>query len=143
MSDLLEIGPSLAIPQAELQFRFSRSGGPGGQHVNKTETRVELLFDVERSPSLSDAQRATLKSRLAKRIDGAGTLHFVAGASRSQSENRTEVTVRFVSLLAEALKPAKKRRASKPSRGARERRLTAKKRRGELKGRRTAPPDDS
>ena len=142
MSDLLEISPSLAIPQAELQFRFSRSGGPGGQHVNKTETRVELLFDVERSPSLSDAQRATLMSRLAKRIDGAGTLHLVAGASRSQSENRTEVTARFVSLLAEALKPARKRRASKPSRGARERRLTAKKRRGALKGRRAAPPDD-
>lgn len=133
MSDPLVVAGRAAIPRDELRFRFARSGGPGGQNVNKTATQVELLFDVARSPSLDETQRTLVLSRLANRIDSEGVLRLVSRASRSQLENREDVTARFVALLERALTPPKPRRATKPSRGAKERRLLEKKRRGVLK----------
>ena len=129
----LLITPALSIPLEELDFRFSRAGGPGGQHVNKTETRVELLFDVARSPSLSEWQRERLLARLAGHIDADGMLHLVASSERSQLRNREEVTARFVALLAGALRTQKRRRPTKPTAAARERRLAGKSRRSEIK----------
>ena len=85
------ISDLLAIPAAELRFRFSRSSGPGGQHVQRSETRVELLFDVANSPSLSAEQKARIRQRLAGYVDGEGTMHVVSSVTRSQLENRTSM----------------------------------------------------
>ena len=137
MKEPLVISQALAIPYDELQFRYARSGGPGGQHVNKTATQVELLFDVGRSPSLDEGQRARISQALRGRIDSSGVLHLVSGASRSQMANRAEVTQRLAVLLASALRPIKPRRPTRPSRAAREKRLTTKKARGSIKKQRT------
>ncbi|MBI5879279.1 MAG: aminoacyl-tRNA hydrolase [Chloroflexi bacterium] len=142
MTELLEITPALSLPATELRFRFARSGGPGGQNVNKTATQVELLFDVAHSPSLSDTQRDLLLRKLANRIDGDGVLHLVSHATRSQLENRADATARFVALVAAALKPARKRRPTAPTGASRERRIQAKKERGQIKARRRAAADD-
>lgn len=137
-ADLIPITAELAIPASELRYRFSRAGGPGGQHVNRSETRVELLFDVAGSPSLSDAQRARIISRLAGYMDGAGVLHIVSSATRSQLENRADVTERFRALLAAALHRRKRRVPTRPSPAARQARLTDKRARSKIKqGRRT------
>ena len=138
--NLLAVTPSLSIPRDELRFRFTRSGGPGGQNVNRTSTQVELAFDVARSPSLSAAQRARLMSGLRRRIDSDGVLHLVSHATRSQLENRADVTARFAALLASALKPVKARKATRPTRAAREKRLDYKKARGTVKLRRKISP---
>jgi ribosome-associated protein len=132
----LVITPSLSIPRDELRFRFTRSSGPGGQHVNHTATQVELTFDVQRSAALTGTQRARLAQVLRRRIDTDGVLHLVSHATRSQLENRADVTARFTMLLRNALKPVKVRRATGPTRAARERRLAAKKARGTTKLRR-------
>jgi ribosome-associated protein len=132
----LVITPSLSIPRDELRFRFTRSGGPGGQHVNRTSTQVELTFDVRRSSAVSAAQRMRLTQALGRRIDSDGVVHVVSHATRSQLENRADVTARFTALLASALKPVKARKATRPTRAARERRLAAKKARGTTKLRR-------
>lgn len=123
----ITINDRLAIPESELNYRFSRSSGPGGQHVQKSDTRVELLFDVARSPSLSDEQRGRILERLATQIDGEGVLRVVSSATRSQLENREEAVQRFRALLAAALRVRKRRKATQPSAAAREARLTEKK----------------
>ena len=130
---MIPVTETLAIPEEELVFTTSRSGGPGGQHVNKVETRVTLLFDVLRSPSLTDRQRARILSRLRGRISSAGLLHVSASSTRSQARNRQDAIERFRELLAEALAETPPRRPTAPSRGARERRLAEKKRRAALK----------
>jgi ribosome-associated protein len=132
----LAITPALSIPRAELRFRFTRSGGPGGQHVNRTSSQVELTFDVLHSPALSAEQRTRLSKGLRRRIDSEGVLHLVSHATRSQLENRADVTGRFAALLASALKPVKLRKATRPTRAAREKRLESKKARGTTKLRR-------
>ena len=132
----LRITPGLIISRAELSFRTSRSGGPGGQHVNKVETRVELLFDVAHSPSLSEDQRARLLAALASRLDSEGELHLVSDRYRSQYANREDVLARFVLLLQHALRPQIPRRPTKIPRGAKESRLREKRERGEIKRRR-------
>ncbi len=129
----IEITPELAIPQDELDLRFARSGGPGGQNVNRTATRVELLFDVAGSPSLNEHQRALILSRLQGYIDGEGVLHLSSQATRSQWQNRQDVTERFRDLLAGALRVRRPRRATRPSAAARERRLRKKRLRAEHK----------
>ncbi len=127
------VNERLAIPTAELEFRFSRSSGPGGQHVQRSDTRVELLFNVAASPSLSDEQRGRILSRLGNQIDGEGVLRVVSSATRSQLENREEAVRRFQALLAGALRQRKRRIATKPSAGAREARLAEKKVRSQHK----------
>lgn len=131
--DILRINDRVSIPRSELSFRFSRSSGPGGQHVQKSSTRVELLFDVTSSPSLSDAQRAQVQERLGGYVDSAGVLHLVCQSERSQVRNREEVVARFQSLLHEALKRRKRRKATKPSAASEEKRLQEKRRRGDIK----------
>ena len=126
LTEVIAITDGLAIPAAELRFRFSRSSGPGGQHVNRSETRVELLFDVARSPSLTEEQRARIAHRLAGYVDGEGIMHVVSSATRSQLENRADATARFQALLAAALRPRKRRTPTRPSAAARERRLAEK-----------------
>ena len=130
---MIAVNARLSIPAAELEFRTSRSGGPGGQHVNTASTRVELLFDVARSPSLTEAQRQRLLQELAPRLDKRGVLRLVAQSERSQSANRDEAVERFRKLLGVALRPRKKRVASAPTRASRERRHEAKKHRGSVK----------
>lgn len=124
---------TIFIPRSELTFRTSRSGGPGGQNVNKLETRVELEFDVMRSESLSEKHRQVLMEKLKNRMSARGILRIAAQDSRSQWSNREEAVKRFVRLLEKALKPAKKRVPTRPSRSAQERRLLTKKRRSEKK----------
>jgi len=130
---LLAINDALWIPRAELEYRATRSGGPGGQHVNTSSTRVELAWDVGGSPSLSDAQRALIREKLANRISGEGVLQLSASEHRSQHQNREAVTERFVELVRQALVVPKKRKKTRPSKAAREARLHAKRRRSELK----------
>ncbi len=132
-AELLDIDAEVSIPWSELSFRFSRSSGPGGQHVQKTSTRVELLFDVEGSPSLTESQRAQVRARLSGYIDSSGVLHLVAQSERSQVRNREEVVQRFQDLLAKALKPRKRRRPTRPTAQSKEKRLRRKKIRSETK----------
>ncbi len=129
----LRINEELTIPLAELSFRFAASSGPGGQHVNKTETKVIVLFDVAHSPNLSEEQRGRIQTNLASRLDNEGVLQVTAQTHRSQHQNREEVLVRLQKLLADALKVQKKRRPTKPSLASQERRHAAKKRRGQAK----------
>jgi ribosome-associated protein len=131
---------TVSIPASELEFKFSRSGGPGGQHVNKTETRVEVVFDVASSPSLTDAQRRRIMRRLANRIDSNGMLHVTSQATRSQLENRERAIEKLATLLEHALRRPKKRKPTRPSHAAQERRLEEKKRRSEIKKYRRDPP---
>jgi ribosome-associated protein len=130
---LIPINEVVQIPVAELSFRFSTSSGPGGQHVNKTATKVTLLFDVANSPSLAEAVRERLLKKLANRIDKEGVLQVQVQSSRSQHRNRDTAVSLFQQLLADALKKQKKRRRTKPSAAAQERRLAEKKKRGERK----------
>jgi ribosome-associated protein len=139
----IAITPRLTIPASELTFQFSRSGGPGGQNVNRRETRVELLFDVANSPSMSEAQRSRLLKRLGTHIDSDGVLHLVAQTHRSQRRNREEAVQRFVQLLRSALRRRKRRIATEVPHKAKERRLAAKRRRSESKERRKPVTSDS
>lgn len=132
----------LDIPDAELVERFSRSSGPGGQSVNTTDSRVELSWDVARSAALDDVQRARLLDRLGSRLVD-GVLTIAASEHRSQLRNRTAARGRLHNLVAEALEPpAPPRRATRPSRAAKARRLEAKRRTGELKSSRRRPTLD-
>jgi ribosome-associated protein len=132
-NQLIRINDHLAIPTAELQFRFETSGGPGGQHANRVETRAVLLFDVANSPSLDDVTRGRLLRRLANRLDKAGVLQIQASDTRSQWQNRQTAITRFRLLLCQALREPKQRRPTRPGRAAHEARLAKKKRRSALK----------
>ncbi len=132
-NDIVRINDKVSIPLPELGFRFSRSSGPGGQHVQKSSTRVELLFDVANSPSLSDAQRSRVLKRLAGYIDTTGVLHLTSQSERSQLRNREAVISRFRSMMREALKRRKRRRPTRPTAQSRERRLRKKKERSQTK----------
>lgn len=143
LRSVIHITPGLAIPESELTYRFSRSSGPGGQHVQRSDTRVELLFDVGHSPSLTEEQRERIMQRLPNHIDGEGTLRIVSSETRSQFENRQTAIKRFQALLAMALRREKRRLATKPSAAAREQRLKAKKITSQRKqGRRSVPGAD-
>ena len=131
--DALRITDCVAIPRAELVARATRAGGPGGQHVNTSSTRIELFWNVRTSAALDDAQRALVVARLATRLDGEGTLRVVASASRSQRQNREAAEARLAELVRGALATPKKRVRTKPPRAAKEARLEAKKRRSAKK----------
>jgi ribosome-associated protein len=132
----VRITSSLRIPRSELQFRFSRSSGPGGQHANKVSTRVELRFDVARSPSLGPRQRSRLIERLGPEV------RVVADDERSQVRNRQLAVQRFRDRMAGALRVEAPRRPTRPSRAAKERRLADKRLRSERKRNRRLDPDD-
>ncbi len=140
--DNVIINSHLILPGAEVQYRTARSSGPGGQHVNKSETQVELMFDVVHSPSLSAAQRQRILNKLHNLIDSDGVLHLTAQSERSQLRNREIVTARFQAVLAAALQVPKKRRPTKPTAASNTRRLESKKRRGQLKRQRRSTPDE-
>lgn len=141
MTGPLEIRGSIAIPEAELGWRFSRSGGPGGQSVNTADSRVELSWDVTASSVLGPVLKARALERLASRLTD-GVLTIAASENRSQLQNRKAAMARMAGLVAEAIAPPPRaRRATKPSRGAVERRIAGKKRRAEIK-RLRKPSDD-
>ena len=133
------IADDLAIPDEELSFETSRSGGPGGQNVNKLETKVTLRFDVAGSPSLAPEQRERLLARLPTRIDRRGVLRVTSQRHRTQAANREAAVERFVELLRDALREETPRKATRPSRAVARRRLESKRRRGERKRERSAP----
>jgi ribosome-associated protein len=135
-ADRIAITETLSIPASELEWRFSSSGGPGGQHANRSATRVTLLFDVARSPSLTESQRERLLGRLAARIGTDGVLQVHAQDSRSQSANREAAIERFRSIMAEGLRRRRRRRRTALSTAQKRRRLEEKRRRGEVKKRR-------
>ena len=136
----LRLTPALVIGAAELGWRFSRSSGPGGQNVNTTDSRVELVFDLAASEALPPA----LQARALQRLEGKlveGCVVIAASEHRSQWQNRVAAQRRLVELLQEAIKPPPPpRRATKPTRGSKERRLAAKKQRGAIKGQRGSRP---
>ena len=141
MDDLL-VTPRLTIPGSELTIRFSRSGGPGGQHVNTRSTRVELVWNVAASEVLADEQRLLLLERLAGRLDGDGNLRVVVDTARSQAENRTEARLRLRAIVSAALHVRRARRPTHPTAASRVRRLEAKRRRAAAKRLRQAPDWD-
>jgi ribosome-associated protein len=138
----LRINSRLLIPWAELEFKASRAGGPGGQHVNTSSTRIEVVWNVAASSVLDEAQRAHLRQRLASRLSAAGELRLVASNRRSQLQNREEAKTRLRQVVSAALKVPRKRIATKPSRGAKEARLDAKKSRSVTKRLRRPPRHD-
>ncbi|MFN3198336.1 MAG: alternative ribosome rescue aminoacyl-tRNA hydrolase ArfB [Bradymonadia bacterium] len=133
-------GPT--IPGAELQVVVSRASGPGGQHVNKTSTRITLRWSVKDSAVLSEGQRAWLLQRLSHRLIGGGDLQVSVDEYRSQLRNREAARARLADVVSKALQRPKARRATRPSKGAKARRLNAKKQRGALKASRRKPGMD-
>ena len=139
----LPITPDVAIDEGEIQVSFARSGGPGGQHVNTSDTKVELRFDVAASASLNPEQKERVRERLSTRLTDQGVLVLFASEHRSQTRNRVAVTERFKGLLAEALAPpAPPRRPTRPSRAARRAGLEAKRRRAATKNLRRPPESE-
>ena len=135
----LEVSPDLRVPLAELEFRASRSGGPGGQHVNTSSTRVEVTWDVTGSPALSEEQRQRLLVRLASRLDGTGRIRLVSSSTRSQLRNREDVTERLREVVAQALVVPKARKRTRTPRAAKAARLENKRRRAATKRDRRPP----
>jgi ribosome-associated protein len=132
---------SLDIPESELTWRFSRSGGPGGQSVNTSDTRVELMFDLAGSPSIPEHLKQRALRRLGRRLAG-GAVVIVASEHRSQHRNRQAARARLIDVLDKALAPPPpKRRPTRPTRGSQERRLAGKRRRAETKALRRRPPE--
>jgi ribosome-associated protein len=124
---MIEITPELAVADSELSFAASRSGGPGGQNVNKVATKVTLAFDVASSPSLTDEQRERIRTRLATRISKDGVLRVISQRHRTQGANRAAALERFVALLAAALVVEPHRVPTRPTRVSQRRRVTEKK----------------
>ena len=129
----LELSPSEAIPRSELVYRASRAGGAGGQHVNTSSTRIELLWNVRTTAALDADSRARVEAKLASRLDGEGWLRVVASARRSQGQNREAAEARLLELVRAALVVPKRRKPTKPGRGAKEARLADKKKRSDTK----------
>ena len=136
---MLVITSNLSIPEHELQFRASRSSGPGGQHVNKVNTRMTLHFDIRNSPSLTVMQKSRVSQKLKTRINKDGIFYLYAHRSRSQAMNRADLLDKFCRLLREALTPQRARRETQVPERSRVQRVDQKKRRGQLKQRRMRP----
>jgi ribosome-associated protein len=126
--NLLAVNESLSIPRTELDIRVSRSSGAGGQHVNKTSSRVEIFWNIVGSRAISEEQRGRLREKLASRLTTEGSIRVVASDMRSQSRNRELAEERLADLVRRALVIPRKRRATKPTRAAKEARLDSKKR---------------
>ena len=137
---MLTISRTLALPETELVERFLRADGPGGQHVNRTESAVELRFDVARSPSLPEPLRARLLARRDRRLTDEGVLVIQARRFRDQGRNRDDARERLAEIVRGALTVPKQRVATKPTRASKERRLAGKQQRGKLKQTRSRKP---
>ena len=140
--DALVVNDRIAIPRHELQMRASRAGGAGGQHVNKTSSRIEIRWNVRSSAALDDAARARVLEKLAARLDGDGNVRVVSSEMRSQLQNRERAERRLAELIAKALLVPKARKRTKPSRAAKEARLQDKKKQSERKKRRQSGYED-
>ena len=139
---MLQITPLLAIDESEIEERFVRASGPGGQNVNKVATAVQLRFDVDRSPSLSGEIRSRLRAIAGSRMTTEGVLVIDARTHRTQAENREAARERLAALLRQASVRPKRRRKTRPSAASKERRLTSKKNRSETKRARRAVGHD-
>jgi ribosome-associated protein len=137
----LQVSPTLFIPRSELQYRATRSGGPGGQHVNTSSTRIELLWDLNGSVAVDDEARARIRTKLAPRLDSEGMVRVVASDRRSQGQNKQAADERLAAVVRHALHVPKKRRATKPTRAAKEKRLSEKKKHSDKKRERREPGD--
>lgn len=133
MTDALVVNELVSIPRSELEFRATRAGGPGGQHVNTSSTRIELLWNVVGTRALSDMERERVLRRLASRTDANGMVRVVSSESRSQLRNRESAETRLAELVRRALLTPRKRVPTRPSRSAREARLQDKRKRSEKK----------
>lgn len=138
----LRISSRLSIPLQEIEISFTRSSGPGGQHVNKTSTQAELSFDLAHSPSLSEDDRAWLLLRLASKLDSEGRLRITSQTYRSQLRNKNAALEKLASILGSALVRPKARKKSRPSKTAKENRLRSKKKESEKKRLRSKPFTD-
>jgi ribosome-associated protein len=139
---MIEIRPGLSIPLSAVRFETSTASGPGGQHVNRAQTRVTLVFDLAGASVLDDAQKARIRARLPTRVDRCGRIRVRCGRHRRQSANRDEVIRRFAGLIAQALRRERPRVATKTSAGERRRRVEQKRRRAQIKQQRRRPPKD-
>jgi ribosome-associated protein len=133
MSDRLRVARNVVIPLDEIQYTFSTSSGPGGQHANKASTRVNLTWNVDASTALGPRERERVRAALRRRIDSTGNLRLSSDRHRSQLRNRADVTARLAELVAEAIRPPTPRVATAPTTAAKERRLENKRRRGAIK----------
>jgi len=138
---MLEVTSTVEIPRAELEYRASRAGGAGGQHVNTSSTRIELRWNPGRSVALDEAARALVVERLASRLDGEGWLRVVSSARRSQQQNREAAETRLAELVRGALRVQKKRRPTRPTRASKEARIAQKRKRSETKRQRRGEVD--
>lgn len=136
MSDGLLVREGVVIPRDELVIRATRAGGPGGQHVNTSSTRIEVVWNVARTRALDEAQRKLVITRLATRVDAGGDLRVVAADSRSQRQNRNAAESRLVALVSRALVIPKRRRPTRPTAASVRQRLDTKRRRADTKRRR-------
>jgi ribosome-associated protein len=141
-ADGLELGPGVKVPESAVRVAFSRSSGPGGQNVNKVNSKAEVWVRLDAIAGLHPDAMARLKALAGRRVTDAGELHLVAEASRSQHQNREDALSRVRQLVVEAMVRPKPRRATKPSRRAKQRRLDAKKRRSDVKSGRRAGGGD-
>ena len=133
MADDLIINARVTIPAAELEFTATRSSGPGGQHVNTADTRVQLRWNVAGSGALGEVQRRRVMTALASRLTTEGDLILACDTHRSQRRNRDEVAARLAALVRKALVPPRPRRPTKPTLASKQRRIEQKKRRGDIK----------
>ena len=138
---MLIVSSCLSLPESELIERFLRADGPGGQHVNRTESAVELRFDVLGSPSLPEEVRARLLARRDRRLTGEGVLVIQGRRFRDQARNRDDVRERLAELIRAVLLPPKRRVATRPTRASKERRLVGKQQRGRIKLARSRKPE--
>jgi ribosome-associated protein len=141
--DGIKVNRNLTIPNDELDFTFMPSGGPGGQHANRSSTKVVLAWNVAGSRVLGPRQRQRIQAGLRSRIDSSGVLRLSSDRHRSQLRNRVDVSTRMGELIARALRPVKHRTATNPTRASKERRMKGKRHRGEIKKARRRPgPED-